>query len=731
MSNTTIVLTGDDANLFKAYQRAIQQAAKLDGAVQSNDRNGRKAKSGMEALGKVDPKGLIEGLHRASAAAKTTEMSVSNVARDAKTLGGLSFNWDVGNALSVTSAVDAAIQLATASWSAYSQARSEALRSQEGIADENRRLGQVATDSEDLAALQSRADRASAATGVSREVTRDVLFSARSEGFEKDYEAIIAANQVVDPKASAVVAGQLPSLFGGKVQPLEAVSLTLAAAKESRLDFESVAKSLPGAAEGAAVLGSSPQELTATLSVLASRFKSGDVAADRIKAFSSTAGIDDRFKGTGIIQTLDTLQKMPTEERTEFLGKSQEMNIAFQILSEERPKIEAQIAKMLREKEEFAAGRGTLREQQTIVRTNPTVQNLEMVNIARVREEIKKEESLGTEAAKSEAAKMDSSALAEDRNAGMLDRFVTSSTSKALDVVDSVFGLKMDAATKSIVSNATGELTSKRLGRLGAPNVNEGIDSLNSNTARTFLSSETEKAESRKAIGLPPTSTFTSKNAPSIETSRIPTSAMTLPIPVADVQPPSDNAPAIVTTESRIPTSANTTPSRPDDGQRELVADVQTPRDNAPAIVTSKMTTASPIVATSSVTDVQRGMAPTFSETNRIPTPAIALPTSVTDVQSEIVPTYYDTNRIPTPPLFTPTERIRPDSQTTERRETATTPPTQDSTVLLMELRSELQAQNELVKQQNAILRDSRPENRPNPPPNPALIIPQQSLRGN
>jgi len=572
MSNTVVTLTGDDANLFKAYQRAIQQAAKLDGALQGNDRSGRKAKASLDSLGRVDPKGLIEGMHRASAAAKTTEMSVSNLARDALSLGSLSFNWDLGNALSVTSAVDAGIRLATASWSAYAEARNEALRSQEGVADENRRLGQVATDPEDLASLQSRADRASSATGVSREVTRDVLFSARSEGFEKDYEAIIAANQVVDPKASAVVAGQLPSLFGGKVQPLEAVSLTLAAAKESRLDFESVARSLPGAAEGAAVLGSSPQELSATLSVLASRFKSGDVAADRIKGFAATAGIDDRFKGAGIIQTLDTLQKMPTEERTEFLGKSQEMNIAFQILSEERPKIEAQIEKMFREKEEFAAGRGTLRDQQTIVRTDPTVQNLEMVNVARIREEIKKEQSLGAEAAKSEAAKMDSSALAEDRNAGMVDRFVTGSTSKALDVVDSVFGLKMDSATKSIASNAIGEFTSRRIRNPFSNDVKDFVETrggLDTDTARTFISSEREKADSRKAVGLPPVSPFTIKDAlsigtnPTLSTSTIPTPLPIFPLaslPTSTVTQAPETETSVVTT---MPTMTQAPIERP------------------------------------------------------------------------------------------------------------------------------------------------------------------------
>jgi hypothetical protein len=133
------------------------------------------------------------------------------------------------------------------------------------------------------------------------------------------------------------------------------------------------------------------------------------------------------------------------------------------------------------------------------------------------------------------------------------------------------------------------------------------------------------------------------------------------------------------------------------------------------------------------VADVRSDAVPTPSETTRIPTPpttATLPPMIVADVRSDAVPTPSETTRIPTPPATALTERIRPELPAIERREAPTTPPKQDSSVLL-DLKSELQAGNELMRQQNALLRDSRPENRPNPPPNPALIIPQQSLRGN
>jgi hypothetical protein len=72
----------------------------------------------------------------------------------------------------------------------------------------------------------------------------------------------------------------------------------LKAARDSRLNFEQIAQALPGAAEGGAVAKATAEETLATLSVLASRFKSGETAADRIKAFSSKVGIDAGMAAT-------------------------------------------------------------------------------------------------------------------------------------------------------------------------------------------------------------------------------------------------------------------------------------------------------------------------------------------------------------------------------------------------------------------------------------------------
>ena len=333
---------------------------------------------------------------------------------------------------SVVGGYEAAIQLATKAFQLLSDAKSKALQSQETLSDPNRRLVQVSNSSEDLAAMQKRADDASIATGVSRDVARQVLFSARSEGFENSFEAILASNEVLDPLAASTVAGKVPALFGGKISSMESVSLGLRAAKDSNLNFEQMASSLPTAAEGGALVGASPEELFAVQGVLASRFKSGDTAADRIKAFASSAGIDDRMKGKGIIGSYETIQAMPEDERKDYLGKNQELNAAYTILGEEMPKIQAQLKILQEERKAFADGGGTLREQINIARADTNIQTVSNVRRAQIAEEVIREEKLGSRGGDDAIASAQANTLIEQKDANLLNRMGTTTASFGL-----------------------------------------------------------------------------------------------------------------------------------------------------------------------------------------------------------------------------------------------------------------------------------------------------------
>ena len=54
MSNTVVTLTGDDANLFKAYQRIIAQQAKMDAGLKGIGDQSKKTKTGLDALAATD-----------------------------------------------------------------------------------------------------------------------------------------------------------------------------------------------------------------------------------------------------------------------------------------------------------------------------------------------------------------------------------------------------------------------------------------------------------------------------------------------------------------------------------------------------------------------------------------------------------------------------------------------------------------------------------------------------
>jgi len=54
MSNTVVTLTGDDANLFKAYQRIIAQQAKIDAGLKGVEGQAKKTKTGLDALAATD-----------------------------------------------------------------------------------------------------------------------------------------------------------------------------------------------------------------------------------------------------------------------------------------------------------------------------------------------------------------------------------------------------------------------------------------------------------------------------------------------------------------------------------------------------------------------------------------------------------------------------------------------------------------------------------------------------
>jgi hypothetical protein len=222
--------------------------------------------------------------------------------------------------------------------SAFAHAREEskeALGSLRGLDAQRRKLVQMADSPEDLQGMLSRADNAAAASGVDRGTAYDALFQAKSFGFEKDYEKILAANEVIGVEASSKLAGKVSTMFGGKISGMESINMALAAGKPSEVDAESIAEALAMALEGGRRVGATPDETFAWTSTLSAAFKSPQVAADRIKAITNKAAGDPGLRSAGgLTEIMKRLQAMPEGDRAEILGKDQESNAAYEAMLE-------------------------------------------------------------------------------------------------------------------------------------------------------------------------------------------------------------------------------------------------------------------------------------------------------------------------------------------------------------------------------------------------------------
>lgn len=484
-ASVTVVMSGDDTRLIAANNRLLAAQQKALDNYQKAINKGREAQQ-------ENTKG-----------SSILENANDKLVKYASSMG-------------VAAAGAAALR---AVWQQINKEQEQGLNALKQTQPSDSRLLQISSSPEEFRKLRSESDSLSAQTGVDRNVVREVMFSGISEGFKDVVPEIIKANQVLNPKAAASVAGQVPSLFQGKIGALESVDLTLRAAKESRLNFEDLAKALPSAAEGGAIAKASPEETLATLSVLASRFKSGDVAADRIKAFGAVAGIDSggmtaeqkateqkkvdsaqkelrskeervadiqrklddkntkkearpelelrlsrakrdvsefdqsrlkmpeqrqEFAGQGIVQVVKRLQSMSEGDRQNFLGSSQELNVAFTVLKEELPAIEKRLADLKGERTKFAEGGGILRDQVAIANKDEEMTAIRNEQIAQRKLEINNADKFGISGAAASGATADATASLTDD--GLVTRTVGGMIAKPAATAAAAFGADQSTA---------------------------------------------------------------------------------------------------------------------------------------------------------------------------------------------------------------------------------------------------------------------------------------------
>lgn len=243
-----------------------------------------------------------------------------------------------------------------------------ALDSMTGNQEGNKRLAQIADNPEDLQRMQMQADAISKRTGMSRADARNLVFSARSEGFDGEgFGDVARASALVGNEGAAQVAGGFRTLFRGRqdLTSAQAISGVLTAARSSKLDFDELAQAASPAAESAGAAGTSAEELLGSLSVLSSRFKSGLTAGDRLKAFQSRIG-QTSLAGQGILGSFESLQGMDEEERNKMLGGSAEVKAVYDALVQDAELIRSATRTIATDFAATSRGGGTLAGQVAI-----------------------------------------------------------------------------------------------------------------------------------------------------------------------------------------------------------------------------------------------------------------------------------------------------------------------------------------------------------------------------
>lgn len=311
----------------------------------------------------------------------------------------------LGQYASAAGAVALTVRSIGAAFETVRTEQEAALSALEGTGDANRRLLQVSESPEQFVERRQTADDLSSEFGVDRNTVRDVLFSGISEGFESVVPDIIRANQVIAPEVAASVAGQIPGLFKNQeIAPLEAVSGTLLASQDSRVDFEELGAALPQAAEGVASVGGTFSEAAASLAELSAAFKSPDTAADRIKAFGVAASLDEDLKGLGLIGAVEKLQSLSDAEQSDFLGEGQELNVAFRVLGERIGEIKELNAAIQADRVATSKGQGLLEERVQFSLSDEDLSAVRELNKARIQQEVLQARVDGITGAKAESA---------------------------------------------------------------------------------------------------------------------------------------------------------------------------------------------------------------------------------------------------------------------------------------------------------------------------------------
>jgi hypothetical protein len=300
MAQVVVEMSGDEAKLFRSYQKIIDQAAKLD--QKHKELKKSSADAGQQAEQSFGG--------QAAAAIGKYAAGMMTLATATRVFGeAMAFN---------KANTDAAIQ----SVEKLIATRSQLQQVSEGAGGGDRQQ------------MENFANQLSM-RGISRAAAQDLVFSARSEKFtgsEDEVARLIGANYMSASDARTF-AGQVPGIFDYKVSPIEGIAGAAYGAKTSRLNAAEYASMLPKAAAAAELAGGTPAEAFALAAMLPRKNERGAEYAATFAGQLAMGKGSKQFAGKGVMGMVDVLGGMSEAQRRELLGTGKEANLVYQWLS--------------------------------------------------------------------------------------------------------------------------------------------------------------------------------------------------------------------------------------------------------------------------------------------------------------------------------------------------------------------------------------------------------------
>ena len=365
--------------------------------------------------------------------------------------------------------ITAALFVASKGFEKFKEKQDEALSSLQSLSESEKRLAQIAKPGgNDLDSMIAQADKLSLQTGISREQTRNLIFSARSEGFEEDAGQIARFGSVVDVESQGALAGSLGRLFKDEGLNVEQrLSGVLAAAEQSAFDFETVGKSVKKSAAASSEAGADLAETLAANATLANLI--GETAGDRLKNFASKVSLDKDLRGQGYADSVQSLQAMDEETRSKFLGDSIELNEAYSLLSKNLEEVKTITAAVRADIKASLQSQGVLSQRVSVAEGSERFASRKNVARSEIAKEIAAETRFAKGGAAIKAAENNLDASLDNFGVGTIQQYI------ATDLRASNFPILSSIPIVSqIAAGLTGDMSTSEAVAYGSQAV--GID---------------------------------------------------------------------------------------------------------------------------------------------------------------------------------------------------------------------------------------------------------------